>query len=101
VVAGTAISTGLSNNNITDIDKNFRLYPNPLTQNGDLTIDFGEKLEKANLEIFDINGKMVYSRSIENASKMNLMTNGVLNKGFYLVKVSDNQSTYNQKLMIK
>ena len=77
------------------------VYPNPLSQNGELTIDFGAKLEKATVEIFDINGKMFYSRSIENASKMNLMTNGILNKGFYIVKVSDSQSINNQKFTIK
>ncbi len=77
------------------------VYPNPLAKNGELTIDFGANLEKANVEIFDINGKMLYSRSIENASEMNLMTKDILNKGVYIVKVSDSQSTYNQKLIIK
>ncbi len=101
VVAGAPISTGLIHNNLTDIRKNIRLYPNPLKQNEYLTIDFGEKILKADINIFDIEGKLIFKYSIENASTINFKTNEVLQKGFYIVKMNDGVSSFNQKLMVK
>lgn len=74
------------------------IYPNP--SNGQFTIE--QKVSgKVNIEIVDVNGRIVYSIS-ENASgnlKKQIDTN--LPSGVYIIKVSSNEGQSTSKLIIK
>ena len=74
------------------------IYPNP--SNGQFTIE-QKASGKVNIEIVDVNGRIVYSIS-ENASgnlKKQIDTN--LPSGVYIIKVSSNEGQSTSKLIIK
>ena len=78
---------------IADIPKlsDVEIYPNPTS--GLITIDLHKnKVDK--LEIFDVVGKLQYSKvKVNNVTKLNLAK---LNKGIYFIKLvnKDNSSVY-------
>lgn len=74
----------------------FSLYPNPVS-NGKFSISTGENLIK-NIELFDVNGKMVLSRSVKNKESINISN---LNSGIYILKVEENSKNATRKLIIK
>lgn len=74
----------------------FNLYPNPVSK-GKFSISTGENLIK-NIELFDINGKMVLSRSVKNKESINISN---LNSGIYILKVEENSKNATRKLIIK
>ena len=86
---------------VSDFNKNaslLRLYPNPA--NNDFTIEF-DKLGKVVVSIYDILGKMVYSK-VTTEQRLLVSNNGLFHSGVYLVKVSASDNTdYFTKLIIK
>lgn len=79
---------------VNEFENQIALYPNP-------AIDFIviENQMGAEIEIFDISGKQVLSTSLtSNKQHINVAT---LKKGTYLVKVTNGQKSYRNKLMIK
>jgi lamin tail-like protein/type IX secretion system substrate protein/pullulanase-like protein/PKD domain-containing protein/rhamnogalacturonan lyase-like protein len=73
------------------------VYPNPTT--GVFTIEFSADT-KAEVEIIDITGKEVYSKTLSNSTSINI--SGV-HKGIYFVRIVDVKTGYQhiQKLIIK
>jgi len=77
----------------TSIDKgakkssDLKAYPNPVIDK--LTVDFNTTVQTANIEVFDIQGRLVLSNTDEreigqNSVKLDVST---LNKGFYFVRI--------------
>jgi len=106
-ICGLTISnvslSGIASSVYNDFESNaeFEIFPNPLIEAGELTIDFKKNIQKANIEITNLEGKVFYKQLIENASKVNLTTNYLLQKGFYVVRLSDVVNVYNKKLVVK
>lgn len=84
---------------VTDLDqRNLNIYPNP--SDGNLVISVVNDIEDAEVSIYDLNGRKVYSDKISiygsesiNASK--------LSTGMYILKISNGVSSYSQKIIIK
>ena len=85
----------ISAKNENKIDGNFIVFPNP--NKGDLTIQFTKNQNPYNLEILDVKGKMVYSKS-NNLGNTKLNLN--LSNGNYFVKVIQNKQEFTQSLII-
>lgn len=90
----TAYATDvLSNNNVNAASK-FKVYPNPTT--GILKIASDKVV---NVEITDITGKVVYAmNNVSNETAINLSH---LQKGVYLAKISGDNATETQKVILK
>ncbi|MBI2257266.1 MAG: T9SS type A sorting domain-containing protein [Flavobacteriia bacterium] len=68
-----------------------QIYPNPST--GSFVVDLvNEPLGSLEIEILDLSGKMVYSRSFENSNSQSIQLNGIAN-GMYLVNIKHNENT--------
>ncbi len=83
-------TAGLENNTINNVV----VFPNPSA--GEFTIS-GE-FAKANVEVTDVAGKVVYAAEINNGSKVKLNN---VNAGVYFVKIAANNKTAVQKITIK
>jgi hypothetical protein len=70
------------------------LYPNP--SNGQITID-ALITETQTIQIFDINGVVVFNQNISGKKVLNLEK---LNEGVYSIMISSNQTTSFKKLVI-
>jgi len=73
------------------------IYPNP--NNGLFTINLNEiQVENSNIEITDINGKVIYSEN-NNTEKTKTIDLSHLAPGMYFVKVNDGASNYYKKII--
>ena len=82
--------------NVPELEKNNpTVYPNPATNN--FTVDLGND-EKANIQLFNIVGQMVYSETITGKAQVNVAN---LHSGVYMLKVNQNGKTYTTKVVVK
>ncbi len=61
------------------------VFPNPASET--VTFSWGEKYIRLNLELYDLTGKQVISRSIDNNETIGV---DQLSRGIYLYKLTDN-----------
>ena len=73
----------------------FSLYPNPVS-NGKFYISTGENSIK-NIELYDILGKMVLSKSVRNKESIDISN---LISGLYILKVEENGKNATSKLIV-
>jgi hypothetical protein len=86
------IGVGISNK--TSIVSN--LYPNPT--NGLLKIQLASDVSEATVELFDLNGKMVYKTSLNSVeTTLDLREN---KSGIYLIKVITENNVFNEKIVL-
>ncbi|GLB51416.1 hypothetical protein NBRC110019_04550 [Neptunitalea chrysea] len=90
---GTTNSYSLSTINFNNVT--FEVYPNPVT-NGTLNIT-SSIANDMNVQIFDLLGKQVINTTISN----NIVNVSTLEKGVYVLKVTQNEASITQKLVIK
>ncbi|QSS97421.1 reprolysin-like metallopeptidase [Psychroflexus sp. ALD_RP9] len=90
-----SITKDLSTNDFQAI--NFKMYPNP--SNSFVNLEFGTQLEKIQLKVFNIQGKLVAEKFYKTSSKVILNTE-VFGNGVYLVKVEANGTSLIKKLLI-
>jgi hypothetical protein len=81
----------------------FTLAPNPTTGYFTLTLDndpalMGVEINNTKVQIFNLQGQEVYNTKVNNS--INSIDISQLNKGFYLVKVSDKTKTSVKKLVL-
>ncbi|MBC8033158.1 MAG: T9SS type A sorting domain-containing protein, partial [Chitinophagaceae bacterium] len=86
---------------VTQPDTKPGIYPNPLGENGELTIDFGTRVESARIEIFDANGKRILNKATQNISKITLNISGIAKKGWYIVRVNNSLNIHDYKLVVQ
>ncbi len=71
------------------------IYPNPL-QDGNWTVEVGEKLLGATVELFDAEGRLVFRSQIrERKSEIGLTAS----RGVYMLRISSGESAVTQKLV--
>jgi hypothetical protein len=90
-------------NLITDIKEvnisKFNIFPNPASK--DLTIELDQPtLNPAQFELFDINGKLVYTFQIEAGKKSTQISISFLKKGVYTIKWIKSNSVQTKKITI-
>lgn len=86
----------LSTNQFSKAD-NIRIYPNPT--NGLLNIRINQFVGKVNIQVVDINGRVVFNQTddkfnVEKAINLNSFQSGV-----YIVKINTDEFNYSQKLI--
>jgi hypothetical protein len=73
------------------------VFPNP--SNGKIIISYANYVGKMNIQVVDLNGRIVYNdstTSFDNTKEINL-TN--LNAGVYIVKIETDQSNFIKKII--
>jgi hypothetical protein len=84
---------GIQNSEFTI--QNVSLYPNPTT--GKVTIDLGKEFENLNIELTDVNGRLLIS---ESENKSQLITLDIDRpKGIYFLKISSDKQYYVTKII--
>jgi len=76
-----------------ELSTDVNIYPNP--SNGNLTIT---NVENSNIQILDINGRVVYNSS-SNSCNQNLDLS-FLEKGTYIAKIYNNSSVTVKKIVL-
>lgn len=76
----------------------FKIYPNPATDNGKVTVEIPEGLLNGQYQILDMQGKTVESGDLNERSNQ-VNTNG-LAKGKYLIKVFKGDFDISKKLIL-
>ena len=92
--------SGLNNYLENDNTSNtlFNVYPNPTSDN--ITINLND-LENTRVQIFDINGRLVYESTPLLNKQLVLDTKGKFKAGIYTIKVTGKNATQSQKLIVK
>lgn len=88
-----SISSNVNESNTSSV---INIYPNPST--GNLSIELAGSDLNASITIFDLAGKVIYTRDSIN-EKLTQITN--LESGMYIVNIISNDSNYNKKIVVK
>ncbi len=88
------VSIEKNTNNITA-----SVYPNPL-HNESLKINLEGFNKETQVNINDITGKLIYSKTVS-TSTLEIANNGLLNKGIYIISISDNQNSTYKRLIVR
>lgn len=79
------------------IFEDFKIYPNP--NNGSFEIYMTNINVKTEIEILDLNGKVIYKNTISNKNQNINIEN--ISRGVYIVKANQNGYVKTKKLIIK
>lgn len=96
VFSGMFTNTTLSSSDFASSDK-VKIYPNPATDVINLTVS--NYVGDLKVELFDINGRLVNSKSIDFSGNYTLDLNG-LNSGVYIVKLIGSELNHSEKIVI-
>jgi extracellular elastinolytic metalloproteinase len=97
---GTTAATGSNctlSVNYFENQELFRVYPNPT--NGFLNIRINNYVGKANIQIIDINGRIVEEFSNEDFNVEKSLNLNNLQSGIYVLKVSGDEMNFTQKII--
>ena len=84
---------------LTDNKAKFKIYPNPA--NDQLSIELSNTMKGiANIEIYDLNGKLCYQTIINTAQQLQTIEIGSIKKGIYNIRITANNLSEYQKLVI-
>ena len=79
-----------------DFDSNeFNIYPNP--SNGNVKINFENSNEKYSVQMFSVLGQKVFEKEYDNISSAAINN---LQKGVYLVKITNHSKSVTKKLIV-
>lgn len=76
-----------------------KIYPNPVTKDY-VTIDFGNTVDKGQLNIYNTQGEKILSKTVEGRNQVGINTSAFC-KGLYLVDIKTNNVLLNKKLIIE
>jgi len=74
------------------------IYPNPFSNVTNIELS-GFDLNEVNVQIFTVDGKLVFSQSYSGQRIITLNENDLQNEGVYTVNITDGSNTVNKKLM--
>ncbi|MBN2613687.1 MAG: T9SS type A sorting domain-containing protein [Bacteroidales bacterium] len=84
--------------NFKGIPSEFTYYPNPVTE-GLLSIDLGDLMSQAKIEILDLSGRIISAYRYYDCQLIEIQTE--LNPGIYLLKVSIDGISHVKKLLVE
>ena len=82
-------------------ENQFQVFPNPINNGMDFQLHFGELNSSTVLEIFSVNGALLFSRQIQKGENSILIPGHLLNSGMYFVKISNETSSKTEKLIVE
>jgi hypothetical protein len=78
------------------------IYPNPASGNEVNLVYRLSDNERGQLNIFNLNGQVVYTQDLQNQNDLNILNlNTDLNPGIYIVRIESVNTTLTQKLIVK
>lgn len=85
--------------NIVPKKPKIKIYPNP--NNGEFWLEF-EKNQNGmqNIFVYDLLGKQVFSKNINNPQKIEKLNLTALNEGIYIISIQNKEKIFNQKIII-
>jgi hypothetical protein len=84
----------------TNADAAFNIYPNPATQA--FTVDIGYDLSSGSVEVYDINGKVIWQKRDLTGSGKQTVDLGEYPKGVYFVRVKDKgKEVFSKKVLLQ
>lgn len=86
-------SLGITKNEFT----NLSIYPNPTS--GNVTVDFGQNIEDATIRLFDVSGKAIESRIINNKEQITMSIPGT--RGIYIIEIRTSSGTIERRRISK
>ncbi|MCD8518460.1 MAG: T9SS type A sorting domain-containing protein [Flavobacterium sp.] len=96
IFSGLFTSTTLSSSDFVQSDA-VKIYPNPATDL--INVMVSNFVGDLKVELFDINGRLVKSKSIDFSGNYTLDLNG-LNSGVYIVKLTGTELNHSEKIVI-
>jgi hypothetical protein len=75
----------------------FGIYPNPAQESFSLSLTNGN-LANAQVDIYDMTGKLILSKTSDNNQKVDIQT---LNSGVFIIMVESGSKTYTKKLIVQ
>ncbi|MFZ4548875.1 MAG: PKD domain-containing protein, partial [Bacteroidales bacterium] len=94
------ISSTVSVKDFTGVTNTIQVYPNPTT--GMVNVYSSQRIEDLLVSVFNAQGVQVYSKKVKPSSHLSETIDlGNLSKGVYLIKFSGNNTSEQQKLIIK
>lgn len=95
-------ATILSDFSVQEPEAKPSIYPNPLTENGVLTIDFGnQESQSTRIEILDGHGQVVLTRLFTIGAKAKIEVGNILNEGIYNLRITSDKKVNNYKLVLQ
>jgi extracellular elastinolytic metalloproteinase len=91
--------TSLAVNQFSKNDK-INVYPNPAPR-GQLNIRINDFVGKINIQVADLNGKVVYKLTDSNFNIEKTINLNALQKGMYILKLSNESINFTEKIIIK
>ena len=90
----TPSTVGVENNENTPVV----IYPNPVSTS--LNVNLGSKAENTKLEILNLNGAVVFSKSFENISGIINVDMNAISNGVYIVVINRNNVSVKNKIFV-
>jgi hypothetical protein len=102
VVSGSRLfNVNEETEHLEEVVKVFNLYPNPSNGNTNILYMSDENIVQAEIQIFDITGKLVIKQSIKVNSSTNIVETEFLRSGLYLVNLLIDNKVIDRQKFIK
>jgi subtilisin family serine protease len=82
-------------------DNSLQLFPNPVNGNESFVLQFGAMQETALLEIYAVDGQLIFSQQVKQGETSTMISSGLLISGMYLVRMSGEGFSKSQKLVVQ
>ncbi len=100
-VPGATPATGsnciLANDYFQNSDS-FKIYPNP--SNGLVNIDIANYVGELQINVYDLNGRQVYSQNVSNFNNSNAINLESLSTGVYVLKLNGENLNHSEKIIL-
>lgn len=90
-----------TNNQNISTENQIQIFPNPIANGMDFQLHIGELNSLTVLEIFSVNGSLLFSKQIQKGENSVLIPGSLLNSGMYFVKLSDENSSRTEKFVVE
>jgi len=95
----SGVENGTTDNDILS-EKDFLVYPNPVTVNSTLNINSDDKVNQ--IAIYDLSGRLVCTKTLNsNSENLSLPNLNINSPGIYIINIYTDQGVKSQKLFVK
>jgi hypothetical protein len=79
----------------------FQIFPNPINSGMDLQLHFGELNSTTTLEIFSVNGALLFSKQMQQGENAVVIPGHLLSSGMYFLKLSNAAFSRTDKFIVE
>lgn len=92
---------GLSINENSGSENSFQLFPNPVNGNASFQLQFAAVENQSLMEIYSVNGQLLFSKTLQKGESSVTIPDGLMSSGIYLVRMSGDNFSKAQKLVVE